>query len=138
MSTEIDHDAVMRALQEMEDAPPFHIAIDPLMLFFVVGQCQLALRHPENTGPSAAAAREFINQVRDTLFTDPVLLEILRQGDDPEYDVTTDESASPMMPERRCRVCGCTDEAGCRPACYWVAPDLCSACLPAAQRVTRL
>jgi len=27
-----------------------------------------------------------------------------------------------------CRVCGCTDDAACFGGCYWVEPDLCSAC----------
>jgi transcriptional regulator with XRE-family HTH domain len=27
-----------------------------------------------------------------------------------------------------CRVCGCTDEAACEGGCYWIEPDLCSAC----------
>jgi hypothetical protein len=29
---------------------------------------------------------------------------------------------------RTCRVCGCTDEAACWPACWWVDEDLCSSC----------
>lgn len=32
---------------------------------------------------------------------------------------------------RRCRVCGCTDEAACPGGCWWVAPDLCSSCADA-------
>lgn len=32
-----------------------------------------------------------------------------------------------------CRECGCTDAEACWPyGCYWVEPDLCSACTPAA------
>lgn len=27
-----------------------------------------------------------------------------------------------------CRECGCTDEQACFPPCWWVEPDLCSAC----------
>ena len=27
-----------------------------------------------------------------------------------------------------CRICGCTDEAGCAGGCSWVEPDLCSEC----------
>lgn len=30
--------------------------------------------------------------------------------------------------KRRCRRCGCTDEAACSGGCYWVASDLCSSC----------
>lgn len=29
---------------------------------------------------------------------------------------------------RTCRVCGCTEHAACSPPCWWVEPDLCSAC----------
>ena len=35
------------------------------------------------------------------------------------------------MSERKCRVCGCVDLRACVTAagpCYWVEPDLCSAC----------
>lgn len=31
---------------------------------------------------------------------------------------------------RACRVCGCIDEQACPEGCHWVAPDLCSACVP--------
>lgn len=27
-----------------------------------------------------------------------------------------------------CRICGCTDDHACPGGCYWVEPDLCSAC----------
>ena len=30
--------------------------------------------------------------------------------------------------ERRCRVCGCTDECGCPEGCWWIEDDLCSSC----------
>lgn len=29
---------------------------------------------------------------------------------------------------RFCKVCGCTDEAGCRGGCSWESQDLCSVC----------
>jgi hypothetical protein len=38
------------------------------------------------------------------------------------------------MSERRCRVCGCTQNRACDTfdgACHWIAEDLCSACDPA-------
>ena len=37
-----------------------------------------------------------------------------------------------MMGRRKCRVCGCTDDAACWTAdgpCYWAEDDLCSACV---------
>ena len=34
-----------------------------------------------------------------------------------------------LAAQRRCRVCGCTDDNACMPnSCYWVEPDLCSEC----------
>jgi len=30
---------------------------------------------------------------------------------------------------RRCVVCGCTERAACPGGCYWVAEDVCSACV---------
>jgi len=30
--------------------------------------------------------------------------------------------------EQKCRVCGCTQNRACPGGCYWVEPDLCSAC----------
>jgi hypothetical protein len=27
-----------------------------------------------------------------------------------------------------CRVCGCTDKKACPGGCFWIEPDLCSAC----------
>lgn len=32
------------------------------------------------------------------------------------------------IPERRCRVCGCTDTHACAGGCFWVGSDLCSRC----------
>jgi len=31
-------------------------------------------------------------------------------------------------PARKCRACGCTWFTPCLGGCYWVEPDLCSAC----------
>lgn len=33
-----------------------------------------------------------------------------------------------------CRECGCTDMHACEGGCWWIEPDLCSACAPAKSR----
>jgi len=33
----------------------------------------------------------------------------------------------PAVP--RCRVCGCTQRRACDGGCWWIEPDLCSACV---------
>lgn len=37
-------------------------------------------------------------------------------------------AAPPPIAERRCAVCGCTEEHACPGGCYWVLPNLCSQC----------
>jgi len=34
----------------------------------------------------------------------------------------------PAPAVRACRSCGCTEAADCPGGCWWVGPDLCSAC----------
>lgn len=51
--------------------------------------------------------------------------------------VVLDEAAfheAPLLPPRKCRACGCTQNAACMTEegpCYWIEEDLCSACLDA-------
>lgn len=33
-----------------------------------------------------------------------------------------------LVKEQKCRVCGCDDDHACPGGCFWVEPDLCSAC----------
>lgn len=35
---------------------------------------------------------------------------------------------------RACRECGCTQNRACPGGCWWVEPDLCSACAPEGDR----
>jgi len=37
------------------------------------------------------------------------------------------------LPEPTCRKCGCTETRACPGGCWWVEPDLCSACAPTAK-----
>lgn len=34
--------------------------------------------------------------------------------------------------DRRCRMCGCTDDRACPGGCWWTEADLCSSCRPVA------
>lgn len=54
--------------------------------------------------------------------------------DDIEWsDAGSQEEIALYEPERRCRECGCTDDAAClvpfEGPCRWVESDLCSACV---------
>lgn len=54
----------------------------------ILGSLQLSLRHPGNSGVSARLVRhfcdEFISRVERA---DPPLAQLLRMGDDPQYDL---------------------------------------------------
>ena len=55
-------------------------------LISIIGQLQLALRHPGNHGPTRALAEQFINRVRDSLTEMPAIQEVITRGFDTNYD----------------------------------------------------
>jgi len=58
-------------------------------------------------------------------------LAITRKGQ-PRHPLYLRRSLKPFCyskkKERKCRVCGCTEDRACPGGCYWVEPDLCSRC----------
>lgn len=91
------------------------VELDVVGAYALIAVVQLALKHPQNNGPTADLVAGFAIELQSRL---PATLKRLsEQG----------------WPEGRCRVCGCTDERACEDAniggpCYWVEPNLCSAC----------
>jgi len=65
------------------------------------------------------------------VFTGGILFEV-KCDEDTDFVDETELEAIIRDCERdskaRCRVCGCTDDHACPGGCYWVEPDLCSAC----------
>lgn len=77
-------------LHEVGTCPEvFEMATTPGRAFILLGQIQLALRHPHNTGPGAAYAREMADHLTDAIchFV-PDARELIEQGWNPGYDVT--------------------------------------------------
>jgi|GEM_PF-4782394 len=88
----------------------------------------LALRHPENTGPALPIVRGLVAELTDHLCR--------QAGAPPQVRRLISQGIAPPGHDRVCRVCGCTD-ANCAQCvlktgepCFWVEPDLCSACVP--------
>ena len=52
----------------------------------IIAQIQLALRHPGNTGHSAQASREFVENLINQLPIDDLAKELLYRGFDPQFD----------------------------------------------------
>lgn len=62
---------------------------------------------------------------------DDVVVGMLRTV--PVFEPASPEEAQGLMSKivgsiRKCRVCGCSDFHACPGGCFWVEPDLCSAC----------
>lgn len=74
-------------LDELSEHRPVHLELDPLVLLALIGNLQLALRHPGNRGDSAQLVRNLVDQAIDTLEVSADAKELLRRGDNPAYDV---------------------------------------------------
>lgn len=63
--TNEDNDVdLARIAQVLADAPDVTITMQPMAAITVIGQLQLALRHPENVGPGADLTRLVIIALR--------------------------------------------------------------------------
>lgn len=98
-----------------------------LVFAAMISYLQLALRHPGNTGPTVPLVRGIVAEMTDSLCR--------ASGATPEIRRLISTGIMAPGVERRCRVCGCTDDDCARcvlktgEPCFWIEPDLCSACL---------
>lgn len=76
----------IRELATLRNRPNVKLELTALAAYCLIGQIQLACRHPANDGHgrdiAEAVARVLINQVATT----PALAEVIRRGWDPQYD----------------------------------------------------
>ena len=65
---------------------PIYLELQPLLC--MVGNLQLALRHPANTGPSARIVRKIVDQIIERVPEEGLIAtaELLRLGDNLKYD----------------------------------------------------
>jgi hypothetical protein len=64
------------------------VVMDLTELLSLVGNVQLALRHPQNTGPASQIARDIVRQIAERVRQEgfPANAEIMLLGSDPTYD----------------------------------------------------
>ncbi len=78
-------------IQEIErkhGREPVHLHLDMPTVVCLIGQVQLALRHPANTGASAQHIRDTIDRIIDSVDREsPGIGQFLRRGYDSNYDV---------------------------------------------------
>jgi hypothetical protein len=56
------------------------IQLDRVQCFFLLGQLQLALKHPENTGASASFARTLAKLLQDAVSVSPAIAAVAERG----------------------------------------------------------
>jgi hypothetical protein len=62
------------------------LQISPLDAWILLSQIQLALRHPQNTGPSAGRARRIASELQGLVATSGALAIVARRGWHKEFD----------------------------------------------------
>lgn len=75
-------------IRTLDDADaPWLVAIPALPAVQLAGLLQLALRHDGTSGNIRETAVWFLDGVREYFADCPAVLEILRRGDDPAFDI---------------------------------------------------
>lgn len=68
------------------------IELTILQAISIIGNLQLALRHPANNGPSADIAKKFIERLREIISKDSAELDLIIQaGYNPDFDCSPDQ-----------------------------------------------
>lgn len=62
------------------EAPDLHLVISPVDAWILLSQLQLALRHPENQGPSAEIARKIARFLQESMQLTGTLAEVAELG----------------------------------------------------------
>lgn len=83
-------DEILQAIGN--DSTPIEMVTTPARLFILLGQLQLALRHPMNTGSSREVAEQVFNNMAKTLYQfHPEAQELIEQGWDTTLDVSREQ-----------------------------------------------
>lgn len=68
--------------------PGINLHLQPTTALAIVGNLQLALRHPNNKGPNSKIIRSVIDTLIDGLAQDnPRIRTLLKRGDDHRFDM---------------------------------------------------
>jgi hypothetical protein len=82
-----DDEIVQALTEELEHKrAPLELLLQPASALQLAGLVQLATRHPGVAPNLAATARAFLAGVREYFAECPMVLEVLRRGDDPRED----------------------------------------------------
>jgi hypothetical protein len=65
---------------------PMELVLQPLTVLMLAGALQLANRHPDFPRSHRAIVDRFLMGAREYFADCPTVLEVLRRGDDPQFD----------------------------------------------------
>ncbi len=57
-------DLVIEELNEMDTRPHLELEMPRLLAYMLISQCQLAFRHPANSGPSRREVEKLVEELR--------------------------------------------------------------------------
>jgi hypothetical protein len=69
-----------------EDKQPVILELTKKQAWMLMCEVQLALRHPNNNGPSAKVSKEVAELLQEQIATTPALAELARRGWETKYD----------------------------------------------------
>lgn len=110
-------DVLTREIEQLvERGATVTLTLSPLEAYAVLGNLQLACRHPENDGQGAAITEAVGRRIQQAIAPKGSPLEKLIE----------------VAWSTQCQHCGCTSQTPCLDdrgePCYWAAPSVCSAC----------
>jgi len=85
-------DEALKLYERLNAHPPLTLVLAPALVFVLIAQCQLALRHPNNHGPGAEQARQWIEEVArylDGLV--PGVYDLVQMGFETRFDQPVDD-----------------------------------------------
>lgn len=80
-------DLATQEMQQLDRRPGVILEMNAAEALLLIGQLQLALRHPLNQGPGAAFVRDITRRIETHLGTTPGMRWLIARGWDPSYDV---------------------------------------------------
>lgn len=76
----------------LEHHPGVHLELTAIEAWMLLGQIQIACRHPENNGISRATVEKLARQIQAGLAVTPALAAVAERGWDPAYDEEIERS----------------------------------------------
>ena len=83
---EFSLDQFQAEFADLEEHPGVVLRLGAVEAWAVLGQLQLACRHPANNGPTRQIAEQVARQLQAAVATTPALRVVAEMGWDPAYD----------------------------------------------------